>query len=394
MKFLSLEGVQYLWGKVTDLVAETKSTIDAYTINGYKISENPTLNKSDVGLGNVDNTSDLNKPVSTAQQTALDKKVDKTTTINGYALSSNVTLSASDVGLGNVDNTADVDKPVSTAQKTYIDGLVGDLDSNKVDKTTTINGYALSGNVTLTKSDVGLSNVTNDAQVKRSEMGVAGGVATLDSSGLVPASQLPSYVDDVVEVYATYTINEDGTFSDIALYSDSDHTTAITGETGKIYQNIGGTSYQFRYTGSSYAVVGQPTVIGTVTGTAFDGAKGQVAYKHAQAKGAAFSSGLYKITTNAQGHVTAATAVVKTDITNLGIPAQDTTYTLPTATASVLGGIKLGSGTAQTVAANSVTATASRTYAIQLNSSSQAVVNVPWIEDTALSTDELDTVLV
>ena len=51
----------------------------------------------------------------------------------------------------------------------------------------------------VTKSQVGLGNVTNDAQVKRSEMGKAGGVATLDSGGKVPASQLPSFVDDVQE---------------------------------------------------------------------------------------------------------------------------------------------------------------------------------------------------
>lgn len=50
-----------------------------------------------------------------------------------------------------------------------------------------------------TKSDVGLGNVTNDAQVKRSEMGAASGVATLGSDGKVPSSQLPSYVDDVLE---------------------------------------------------------------------------------------------------------------------------------------------------------------------------------------------------
>lgn len=47
---------------------------------------------------------------------------------------------------------------------------------------------------TYTKSEVGLSNVTNDAQVKRSEMGVADGVATLDSTGKVPSSQLISYI--------------------------------------------------------------------------------------------------------------------------------------------------------------------------------------------------------
>ena len=64
----------------------------------------------------------------------------------------------------------------------------------------------------------------------------------------------------------------------------------------------------------------------------------------------------------------------------INVPWTDTVYSLPTATTTVLGGVKLGSDTAQTVAANAVSATASRTYALQLNASGQAVVNVPWTD--------------
>lgn len=56
-----------------------------------------TLSKSDVGLANVDNTSDTNKPVSTAAQTALNGKVDKTTTINSKALSADVVLTTANI---------------------------------------------------------------------------------------------------------------------------------------------------------------------------------------------------------------------------------------------------------------------------------------------------------
>ena len=56
------------------------------------------------------------------------------------------------------------------------------------------------------------------------------------------------------------------------------------------------------------------------------------------------SSGLYKVTVDAEGHVSVAEAVAKADITALGIPAQDTVYALPTASASTLGGVKIGSG--------------------------------------------------
>jgi hypothetical protein len=110
------------------------------------------LVKGDVGLGNVDNTSDASKPVSTAQQTALNAKaasahghsiadttglqdaldgkqaslgftaVPNTRTVAGKALSADVALVKGDVGLGNVDNTSDAAKPVSTATQTALDG--------------------------------------------------------------------------------------------------------------------------------------------------------------------------------------------------------------------------------------------------------------------------------
>ncbi len=62
------------------------------------------------------------------------------------------------------------------------------------------------------------------------------------------------------------------------------------------------------------------------------------------------------------------------------VDANASSYTLPVATNSVLGGIELFSNTDQSVAANSVTTTASRTYGIQLNSANQGVVNVPWTD--------------
>jgi hypothetical protein len=65
-------------------------------------------------------------------------------------------------------------------------------------------------------------------------------------------------------------------------------------------------------------------------------------------------------------------------ISGTNLNATNTTYSA--ANASTLGLVKLGSGTEQTVAANSVSSTASRTYSVQLNASSQAVVNVPWTD--------------
>lgn len=104
------------------------------TISGKPLSANITLDKVDVNLASVDNTSDANKPVSTAQQTALNLKantsdvVPNTRTVAGKALSANVTLVKGDVGLGSVDNTADSAKPVSTAQQTALNSKVNTAD--------------------------------------------------------------------------------------------------------------------------------------------------------------------------------------------------------------------------------------------------------------------------
>lgn len=105
------------------------------------------------------------------------------------------------------------------------------------------------------------------------------------------------------------------------------------------------------------------------------------------------SAGLYKITVNNMGHVSAATPVAKADITGLGIPAQDTIYTLPEATSTVLGGVKVNA-TVYTETTNSLTTGPGRTYQVQKNSAGVLVVNVPWTDqqDTAITNAEIDTI--
>ena len=108
--------------------------------------------------------------------------------------------------------------------------------------------------------------------------GKANGFASLDGNGLVPSSQLPSYVDDVIEAYATYDVSETGKLSNIKLYSDPDHANPITGESGKIYLNITQDQppYQFRWSGTQFVDSNTSSLIlGEVTGTAYDGGKGK-----------------------------------------------------------------------------------------------------------------------
>lgn len=105
------------------------------------------------------------------------------------------------------------------------------------------------------KSQVGLGNVTNDAQVKRTEMGKPLGVATLDGLGKVPSAQLPSYVDDVLEY---------DTIDEFPKY----------GETGKIYVSTD-TNLTYRWSGTQYTEISASIALGETDSTAYPGNKGK-----------------------------------------------------------------------------------------------------------------------
>lgn len=90
--------------------------------------------------------------------TELAKKVDTTTTVNGHALSANINVTAEDLGLENVDNTADADKPISTATQAALDGKVSKLASKPTAGTyakVTINGEGqVTAGASLAASDI------------------------------------------------------------------------------------------------------------------------------------------------------------------------------------------------------------------------------------------------
>jgi len=250
------------------------------------------ITKAMVGLGNVDNTSDVNKPISSATQTALDTKAPLasptfTGTVSG--------ITKSMVGLGNVDNTTDLLKPISTATQNALNlkydasnpaGYTTNVGTvTSVGGTGTVSGLSLSGSVTtsgnltlggtlsLTSGNVTTAlgytpyNATNPSgyisgitsgQVttalgytpeNSANKGIANGYASLDGGGLVPSTQLPSYVDDVLE------------FADLASFPAS-------GTTGKIYVALD-TNKIYRWSGATYIEVSPTvgTIWGGITGT-------------------------------------------------------------------------------------------------------------------------------
>lgn len=129
-------------------------------------------------------------------------------------------------------------------------------------------------------------------------------------TGTVPTEALPSYVDDVLEY-------------------DTKNDFPTTGEAGKIYVDTS-TNLTWRWSGTQYVEISQSLALGELSSTAYRGDRGKVAYDHATDSNrltTAKTSKLYKIAVTSEGHVSGVTEVIKSDITALGIPAQDTTYT-------------------------------------------------------------------
>lgn len=248
----------------------------------------------------------------------------------------------------------------TTQDTTYSTGTSSTVGLTKL---YTSSGTATDGSIT----QKGITDLLSN-YILSSQKGLANGVAELDENGKVPSGQLPSYVDDVLEY-------------------DNRSSFPATGETGKIYVDKT-TNLTWRWGGSAYVEISPSLALGTTSSTAFRGDYGNTAYTHATAKGSAFSSGLYKITTNAQGHITAAIAVTKSDITGLGIPAQDTTYS---AAGSSLGLVKTGGDV--TISSGTIT--------VNDNSHNHTISNVTGLEEelddkqnaeTALTNQNLDNI--
>lgn len=92
--------------ELSSIVSSNYDTLDGKIDTHIADKTNPhEVTKAQVGLGNCDNTSDLNKPISTATQTALDGKVPTSRTINSKALTSDITLDYSDVGALSAETT-------------------------------------------------------------------------------------------------------------------------------------------------------------------------------------------------------------------------------------------------------------------------------------------------
>jgi hypothetical protein len=163
-------------------------------------------------------------------------------------------------------------------------------------------------------------------KIPASEKGAANGVAQLDDGGKVPASQLPSFVDDVLE------------FANFAAFP-------TTGETGKVYVALN-TNKTYRWSGSAYTIIGGDIALGETSSTAYPGDKGK--------ENAVALASLQETVTLATGVLSGATSAIEALNTNKvsnaekaqpnGIPTLDETGKVPQSQLPAL----LGSGSLNT----------------------------------------------
>lgn len=218
-----------------DKLEENSSNLTNHTEN----KSNPhDVTKDQVGLGNVDNTSDINKPVSTATQTALDNlnkelsqdisEVDNKIEEHIKNTENPHSVTKEQVGLGLVDNTSDKDKPISTSQREEYDRIEKKLDDFSATK-----------------------NQPN-------------GLASLDENGKLVLTQLPDAATEVLE----------GAYVNSVTFNDPDGKPYVL-ETKKLYVDVTeGKNKIYRWDRSSLVELSNQLTLGKGEGQAYPGTAG------------------------------------------------------------------------------------------------------------------------
>lgn len=257
------EGTAYEGSKgkqVRDDLDALNATIDKYPAKLVSGILNPNYSDSSVDLryGFYDRISDTNstgtKTVNCASQSnagfmaAADKVKLDVTLPNDIKAEEDARKAADNTLQSNINNEATTRSEADAA----LDSKISKEVSDRTQAVSTLQGSLDTEIARATKADTTLQNNINAINNSK---GVANGIATLDQNGLVPSSQLPSYVDVVIEV---------NTFS--ALPN--------TGESGKIYITQD-TNLTYRWSGTAYVEISQSLALGETSSTAYAGDKGK-----------------------------------------------------------------------------------------------------------------------
>ena len=280
-KYLDSDGLLYFWQKIKSAFV----TDVTYDSTNRKIQKTKNGSTSDVvtlaSVATSGSYNDLsNKPTipSAVQPTTTTPKMDGTAAvgsetkyakgdhvhpsdtsrvpttrkINGVALTADINIITKGIDVSTGGKKIDMTTSTGSMQAydaDAIDGKMTDVGQQLalvyVPKTTTVNGNALSGNITLDADDV--------SAIPTSAKGAASGVCPLDANSKVDSQYLPSYVDDVIEAYPV----SGATALSAGWLSATSGGSALTPEAGKIYVLMADSgdysaNTQFRWGGTAY----------------------------------------------------------------------------------------------------------------------------------------------
>ena len=249
-----------------------------------------SLEKGDVGLANVDNTSDANKPISTATQAALDAKA-TTAALDAHANSTTNPhqVTKAQVGLGNVDNTSDANKPVSTATQTALNAK-----ANASDTVNLTGDQTIAGVKTFSSSPIVPAATTSTQAVNKSQMDAADALklnkagdtmnGNLGTQNLIPSSGSTYVLGNLANRYwAVYLERVYLGGGGAAVMADAGSPEGVvTAPVGSIYVDVGitnGIAVWYKRTGTTNTGWAPLSLSSTPPATATStGISGQTAY--------------------------------------------------------------------------------------------------------------------
>lgn len=285
------------------------------------------------------------------------KYVPQGITINGVALNKTGITITDDTKLSKTDATS-LYLSKTDAAKTYLGISAKATTAGAADTATklvtarTINGVAFDGSANIT-----IHATDSTARIATSLIGMANGVAPLGSDGKIPTQYIPGDIGQAVEGY----------YSGGKFYKEAAHTTEITGAENTLYLDIGGTDKDvYRWTGTAYVLLND--AVSTADKAVRDG------------DGNTISTTYVKVVSGKGLSTNDYTTAEKNKLAGLS------NYTLPAATSSVLGGVKIGSNI--TVSSGVVSLTSANVTSA-LGYTPYNAANVVTYE--ALSQTEIDT---
>ncbi len=240
-------------------LTDARNAADVYA--WAKAETKPTYTKDEVGLSNVGNfkavSTEASQGLTTEEQSNARANIGAgTSNFDGQYSSLTGTPTLGSAAAMNVATTGDA------ANNEVVKG--DDTRLSDARPASDVSAWAKeSTKPTYTATEVGA--------IASTEKGSNNGVATLDSAGKIPTSQLPSAIDEIIEGYLY-----NGVF-----YEDSEHTVPITGEVSKIYVDLS-TNKTYRYSGSQYVEISASLALGETEATAYRGDRGKTAYDHSQ----------------------------------------------------------------------------------------------------------------